>query len=149
MKVGMNVKLGIAGLVVLALCGCGSSTNATNTTKTTEAPTTSSSSSSSATTYTNTTAPSPNLLAAWCQLKIGESRADVLAAMGQPNGHKADAYKVSGIDSAEWDVDVTILLASFENGVATNLQAYDNTIGPQGSTHVGCAPFRNTGKPNG
>jgi hypothetical protein len=69
--------------------------------------------------------------------------------MGQPNGHRADAYKVPGIDSAEWDVGGTILLASFENSVAGTLQAYDNAVGPQGSAHIGCASFRNTGKPNG
>lgn len=94
-------------------------------------------------------ASSTDPLATWCTLRIGESKDAVVAAMGQPNGHKADAYRVQGIDSAEWDVSSTILLASFENGQATNLQAYAGAVGPQGSTEIHCAAFRNTAHPNG
>jgi hypothetical protein len=65
-----------------------------------------------------------------------------MAAMGAPSGHRADAYKLQGYDSAEWDVGATILLATFTDGKASNLQAYDGQVGPQGSSSIGCASFR-------
>lgn len=66
--------------------------------------------------------------------------------MRTPHGTEAEAWMTShGIsgDTAEWDnVSGDILLASFQNGVATNLQAYAVVIGPDGATNVGCAAFR-------
>jgi hypothetical protein len=88
-------------------------------------------------------APTHVELVAWCALAIGEGKPAVLTAMGQSNGHKADAYKLPGYDSVEWDSGNTILLATFKNGVATNLQAYEGAVGPQGATGLGCPAFRN------
>ncbi len=62
--------------------------------------------------------------------------------MGTPNGHKADAYKVPGIASHEWDVNNDILLASFTNGLASNLQAYAGQVGPFPATDLTCKAFR-------
>lgn len=96
---------------------------------------------------TSTSAPqAPNLLAVWCELTIGESKTAVLQAMGTPHGSEAASWTtangISG-DIAEWDnVNGDLLLASFQNGVATNLQAYAGTIGPVGATNLNSAAFR-------
>lgn len=82
-------------------------------------------------------------MAAWYGLQLGNTKAEVLAVMGRPNGNQADAFKVTGIESLEWNSGVTILLAPFDGGRATNLQAYDNEIGPQGSLRIECESFRN------
>jgi hypothetical protein len=62
--------------------------------------------------------------------------------MGPPHGNKVAAYSAPGITSVEWDIGNDILLASFTNGVATNLQAYAGSVGPQGATDISCAAFR-------
>lgn len=105
---------------------------------------------------TSTSAPkvvASNPLTIWCNLKLGQTKTEVQSAMGQPNGHKLDDYKVAGfetlewntgIETLEWNSGVTILLASFESGIAASLQAYDHQIGPQGSSRIKCESFRNS-----
>lgn len=130
-KLATICVFGIGGLL-LAACGetstpsGGTSASAGTTSPPTSAP--------------SSTAVSP--LAAWCTLTIGESEADVNAAMGPTHGNKADYFKVAGIVSEEWDEGNDILLASFVGGVATNLQAYAGAIGPIGASDITCAAFR-------
>ena len=87
-----------------------------------------------------------NPLTAWCGLALGESKTEVLAAMGTAHGNAAATYMakagISG-DFAEWDnVSGDILLASFTNGAASNLQAYAGSIGPTGASNITCQAFR-------
>src|SRR4051812_45478650 len=72
---------------------------------------------------TTSTRPRPSILASWCGLVIGDDKAVVLAKMPTPNGSRASAF-VGKFDAVEWDTDNDILLATFTNGKATNLQAY-------------------------
>ena len=85
-------------------------------------------------------------LVAWCGLRLGEAKAEVLRSMGTPHGAQGAswmmAHGMSG-DTAEWDnVTGDILLASFENGVTSNLQAYGGSVGPNPATNLSCEPFR-------
>jgi hypothetical protein len=92
--------------------------------------------------------PSTSLLKVWCDVKLGESKPQVLAKMGAPNGRKVPdsvTSAIPGAEASEWNVEDTILLATFEGGKATNLQAYDGAVGPQGSSKISCPSFRNRG----
>jgi hypothetical protein len=91
-------------------------------------------------------------LAAWCDLHLGQGKAEVLAAMGSPQGDAADSVAdlmtemAPGSTSAEWDTSGAILLAGFDkHGNTTNLLAYDaqSGVGPVGPPNLGCEPFRN------
>ena len=128
-------------MITVLLGACGGSTTSSS-----QTPSTSSNSSAPAAsvspTPTPTPAPTASPLTAWCSLTIGEGQASVTAAMGPPHGNKAAAYSAPGITSVEWDIGNDILLASFANGVATNLQAYAGSVGPQGATDISCAAFR-------
>lgn len=88
------------------------------------------------------TSSGPNLLTAWCGLTIGEPQASVMAAMGPAHGNKAGNMSIPGYTSAEWDTGNDILLASFQNGKAVNLQAYAGAVGPNGATDISCPAFR-------
>jgi hypothetical protein len=84
---------------------------------------------------------------AWCNVTLGATKTQILAAMGTANGHQADPYKsllASGQEFAEWDVGSDIFVATFTDGKATNLQAYGGAIGPNGPTDIACEPFRHT-----
>jgi hypothetical protein len=86
-----------------------------------------------------------SIQANWCSLNLGDSKDAVIAKMGQPYGHKADSYQSllgPGMTTAEWDAGNDIFLATFTNGSATNLQAYDHDIGPIGARDISCQPFR-------
>ncbi|WP_157762494.1 hypothetical protein [Nocardia yamanashiensis] len=83
----------------------------------------------------------------WCGLKVGDAKETVLAAMGAPNGHKADPWIAelgdAELTTAEWDEENSIFLATFDKGGrVVNLQAYDGEVGPNGATNIGCQPFR-------
>jgi len=90
----------------------------------------------------------PTQLNVWCSLKLGDSKASVISAMGAPNGHQADDWLSGmpdlGLSYAEWDTGTDILLATFDkDDHVTNLQAYAGMIGPKGATDIGCPAFRN------
>ncbi len=79
-------------------------------------------------------------------MELGDSKDVVLSAMGSPNGHKADKYESllgPGMTSFEWASGTNVFLATFTNGRATNLQAYDQEVGPIGARGIPCEPFRN------
>lgn len=84
----------------------------------------------------------------WCEVALGDSQADVIAAMGPPQGSLAADYMrqsgldLAGITSVEWDIGNSIYVASFESDKATNLQAYDQAVGPIGARGLSCDPFR-------
>jgi hypothetical protein len=136
----------IALTVTLALAGCGGTSGKASTTAPPAAsvvPTT--------TAVPKPTAAAADPLAAWCRLTIGEDKAAVLAAMGTPHGTKVSSYAAqsglgsqvaNGIEMVEWDVGQSLLAATFTNGKATNLQAYDRAVGPAGATNIACAAFR-------
>jgi hypothetical protein len=97
------------------------------------------------------TAATNDPLKAWCQLRIGEGKVAVLATMGAPRGSKVATYLTqsglagqfgNGTELVEWDVGNSLLAATFIGGKATNLQAYDQAVGPAGATNIACAPFR-------
>jgi hypothetical protein len=81
----------------------------------------------------------------WCGLALGDSKDAVMSTMGTPKGHKADNYRSllgAGMTFAEWDVGSDVFLVTFTDGRATNLQAYDQEIGPVGARDISCQPFR-------
>ncbi|WP_297619300.1 hypothetical protein [Nocardia sp.] len=89
----------------------------------------------------------PNLPTVWCSLNLGDAKDAVLASMGTVDGHQADSWMTGlgdqGMTFAEWDVDNTIFLATFDtNDRVINLQAYDGEIGPKGATNISCPAFR-------
>jgi hypothetical protein len=130
----------LGGVAVAGLSACGSAT----TSPPAVAQTTSTASTAAPAVATARPAGSP--LVSWCSLKLGETRAAALAAMGAPNGHAAgdlSSLLGPGESTAEWDTDGDILLATFDaHGQATNLQAYAGAIGPQGASNISCAAFR-------
>jgi putative hemolysin len=99
---------------------------------------------------TTATAASPSSeLTAWCAVKIGDPQTTVTSKLGAPHGHRAASALAgfqlpSGTTYSEWDIGQDILLATFTNGTVTNLQAYDNAVGPNGATDLGCAAFRSS-----
>lgn len=142
-------KVAVAGLAVagLALAGCSSSGGSSSKPPATGHRTVQASPTTSVPVAPPTTV-APNLLTTWCSLSIGESKADVLNAMGAPHGTAAADYiRSAGIsgDTAEWDgVNGDILLASFTNGTVSNLQAYDGSVGPVGAQNIACPAFRHS-----
>ncbi|MCU1642385.1 MAG: hypothetical protein JWN03_2660 [Nocardia sp.] len=91
-------------------------------------------------------------LTTWCNLNLGQGKAEVLAAMGTPNGSQADSVAQLWTEmspsstSAEWDTSGAILLAGFDNGNTVHLMAYDAKYGgasPIGAPGITCEPFRN------
>jgi hypothetical protein len=95
---------------------------------------------------TGTKSSSSAVAVTWCRLALGESRTEVVALMGTPNGTKAaSAAQSLGANSrhfAEWDVGDDIFLATFNHGHATNLIAYAGAVGAVGATDITCPPFR-------
>jgi hypothetical protein len=85
----------------------------------------------------------------WCALKLGDTKAQTVAAMGVANGHKADNFKMflgRGQTEMEWDSGNTIYLATLgSDDKVENLQAYDGKVGPVGAKGLPCEPFRNAG----
>ena len=87
-------------------------------------------------------------LATWCSLALGDSRASVKAKMGDPDELFAPGSTIDGValpaklDALEWRVGHDVLLATFADGKAFNLQAYDGSIGPKGATDLSCKAFR-------
>ncbi|MFB7723250.1 hypothetical protein [Nocardia sp. NPDC056100] len=91
-------------------------------------------------------------LTTWCNLQLGQTKDEVLAAMGTPNGNRADSVAELWTDmdpnstSVEWDTSGAILLAGFNRHDSTvHLLAYDAKygVGPIGAKGISCEPFRN------
>jgi hypothetical protein len=81
----------------------------------------------------------------WCNIRLGAQLVDVYYVMGRPDEYKLAATTAllkPGQETAEWDRGSDIFLATFTDGKATNLQAYDKAIGPAGATDIACEPFR-------
>ncbi|MFI6868429.1 hypothetical protein [Nocardia sp. NPDC050406] len=91
-------------------------------------------------------------LTTWCELYLGQSKGEVMAAMGDPGGHQADSLIVTvqwmheGATTAEWNPPGAILFAAFDKDEATiKLLAYDAASGVEGSvrpTGLACDPWR-------
>jgi hypothetical protein len=66
--------------------------------------------------------------------------------MGPAHGTKAtDEAQGMGLNTSsvlEWDVGSDLLLATFTGDAVSNLQAYDQTVGPAGAADLSCAAFR-------
>ncbi|MFE6862015.1 hypothetical protein [Nocardia sp. NPDC057668] len=91
-------------------------------------------------------------LTTWCDLYLGQSKAEVMAAMGTTNGHRADSlvefiqWMHEGSTTAEWNPDGAILFAAFDkDNVTIKLLAYDAAAGVDGATApagITCEPWR-------
>ncbi|MFE3984447.1 hypothetical protein ACFXPR_08180 [Nocardia tengchongensis] len=91
-------------------------------------------------------------LTTWCGLYLGQSKDEVMAAMGTPNGHRAESliatvkWMHDGATTAEWDPDGAILFAAFDKDNTTiKLLSYDAATGAEGSVPpagLGCDPWR-------
>ena len=134
--------LALVTAVGLAACSSGGGHASTASTSTTQASTVSPGSGSTATLPKATASTARR----WCALKLGAREAVVRAAMGAPHGSNAASYKTvfpRGTRSLEWDDDSVVFVASFTNGRATTLQAYDRLVGPVvGARGLPCAAFR-------
>ncbi|MVU78048.1 hypothetical protein GPX89_12425 [Nocardia sp. ET3-3] len=91
-------------------------------------------------------------LETWCNLNLGQDKADILAAMGTPNGDQANSVVQLWTEmspsstSAEWDTSGAILLAGFDRSNNTvRLTACDANYGvsPIGAPGLAYEPFRN------
>jgi hypothetical protein len=138
------IALAVTFVSVLSACSSsGSDSQPTTTAPTVVQPT------ESSVDVSTTGAPDP--LVAWCALEVGQDKASVVAAMGAPVGDKVATYMSQsglssqvgpGVELVEWDIDNSLLAATFTNGIASNLQAYDQAVGPAGATNINCSAFR-------
>lgn len=135
-----NKLFGAVSVLILAFVAAGCSSTTTGAKAITNASVTTASVAPTTTQSAPKTDASAQVM--WCKLTIGEPKSQVLAQMGVPNGNKVNMV---GFDYAEWDVGNDILVATFTNGLATNLQAYSGAVGPDGATDISCQAFRNNG----
>ncbi len=87
------------------------------------------------------------LAAAWCKAAPGDTRDQVYSLMGPPHGTEWTPWAValakrSGKSApyAEWDVGYDILVATFENGKVSSLDAYSPI--PHPATNIACQASR-------
>ena len=126
-------------ITILSVAACGSSRGSSGPSG--SKPATGGSSSSSSTAKPSIDSPA-SIKDLWCALSVGDSKAQVLAAMPPPRGSKVAIP--SGFDAVEWDQGNDIFLATFTAGKVTNLQAYSGAVGPAGATDLPCPAFRHS-----